>query len=81
MSEVLADAIRCGLDHRSDALDYALQFGRGIDSAIADRFVSMYVNELTRDYGQEGRQAVGELLRRGEAIGAFPGAVEIDWVE
>jgi 1,4-dihydroxy-6-naphthoate synthase len=81
VSEVLADAIRCGLDHRADALDYALQFGRGIDSAIADRFVSMYVNELTRDYGQEGRQAVGELLRRGEAIGAFPGPVEIDWVE
>jgi 1,4-dihydroxy-6-naphthoate synthase len=80
LSEVLAAAIQCGLDHRADALDYALQFGRGIDSAIADRFISMYVNELTRDYGHEGRTAVAELLRRGEAIGAFPERVHVDWV-
>jgi 5,8-dihydroxy-2-naphthoate synthase len=77
---VLRAAIQCGLDNRADALDYALQFGRGIDSAIADRFISMYVNELTRDYGQEGRTAVAELLRRGEAIGAFPEPVQVDWV-
>jgi 1,4-dihydroxy-6-naphthoate synthase len=81
LSEVLADAIQCGLDHRAEALDYALQFGRGIDAAVADRFVSMYVNELTQDYGQEGRQAVRELLSRGEAIGAFPQPVQIDFVE
>jgi 1,4-dihydroxy-6-naphthoate synthase len=81
LSEVLAEAIRCGLEHRADALDYALQFGRGIDAAVADRFVAMYVNELTQDYGQEGRQAVAELLRRGEAIGAFPRPVSIDFVE
>jgi 1,4-dihydroxy-6-naphthoate synthase len=80
VSEVLANAIQCGLDHRADALEYALQFGRGIDAAVADRFISMYVNELTRDYGQEGRSAVSELLRRGEAIGAFPGPVRVDWV-
>lgn len=80
LSEVLAEAIQCGLDHRSDALEYALQFGRGIDAAVADRFISMYVNELTRDYGQEGRAAVAELLRRGEAIGAFPEPVHVDWV-
>jgi 5,8-dihydroxy-2-naphthoate synthase len=80
VSEVLRDAIRCALDHRADALDYALQFGRGIDAAIADRFVAMYVNELTQDYGQEGRKAVTELLRRGEAIGAFPAPVQVDFV-
>jgi 1,4-dihydroxy-6-naphthoate synthase len=80
LSEVLRDAIQCGLDHRADALEYALQFGRGIDAAVADRFVSMYVNELTRDYGDEGRKAVTELLRRGEALGAFPDQVRIDWV-
>jgi 1,4-dihydroxy-6-naphthoate synthase len=78
---VLAEAIQCGLDHRREAIDYAVQFGRGIDAAVADRFVSMYVNELTQDYGQEGRQAVRELLRRGEAIGAFPQPVSIDFVE
>ncbi len=78
--EVLGEAIQCALDNRSAALEYALQFGRGIDAAVADRFVSMYVNELTQDYGDEGRQAVTELLRRGEALGAFPAPVEIDFV-
>jgi 1,4-dihydroxy-6-naphthoate synthase len=78
--EVLSDAIRCALDHRAEALEYALQFGRGIDAAVADRFVAMYVNELTQDYGREGRQAVTELLRRGEAIGAFPAPVQVDFV-
>ena len=81
LSSVLRDAIQCGLDHRAEALEYALQFGRGIDAAVADRFVSMYVNELTQDYGDEGRSAVGELLRRGEALGAFPEPVRVDWVE
>jgi 1,4-dihydroxy-6-naphthoate synthase len=80
VSRVLRDAIQCGLDNRAEALDYALQFGRGIDAAVADRFVSMYVNELTQDYGDEGRKAVTELLRRGEKLGAFPQPVEIDWV-
>ncbi|MGH3134691.1 MAG: menaquinone biosynthesis family protein, partial [Gaiellaceae bacterium] len=80
VSEVLRDAIQCGLDHRAEALEYALQFGRGIDAAVADRFVSMYVNELTKDYGDEGRKAVTELLRRGEALGAFPAPVQVDFV-
>jgi 1,4-dihydroxy-6-naphthoate synthase len=77
---VLAEAIQCGLDHRAEALEYALQFGRGIDAAVADRFVSMYVNELTQDYGDEGRKAVLELLRRGESIGAWPAGVRVDFV-
>ena len=80
VSHVLREAIQSGLDNRAEALEYALQFGRGIDAAVADRFVSMYVNELTQDYGDEGRKAVTELLRRGEALGAFPEPVEIDWV-
>jgi 1,4-dihydroxy-6-naphthoate synthase len=80
VSSVLRDAIQCGLDNRAEALDYALEFGRGIDAAVADRFVSMYVNELTQDYGNEGRKAVTELLQRGEALGAFPDPVRIDWV-
>jgi len=80
VSEVLREAIQCGLDNRAEALEYALQFGRGIDAAVADRFVSMYVNELTQDYGDEGRKAVTELLRRGEALGAFPVPVQIDFV-
>ena len=77
---VLRDAIQCGLDNRAEALEYALQFGRGIDAAVADRFVAMYVNELTRDYGNEGREAVREFLRRGEEIGAWPGPVRTDFI-
>jgi len=80
VSDVLRDAIQCGLDNRAEALEYAIQFGRGIDAAVADRFVSMYVNELTQDYGDEGRKAVTELLRRGEAMGAFPSPVQIDFI-
>ena len=80
ISAVLHEAITCGLDNRAEALEYALQFGRGIDEAVADRFVRMYVNELTKDYGDEGRTAVTELLRRGEAIGALPGPVTVDWI-
>ena len=80
VSRVLREAIQCGLDHRAEALEYAVQFGRGIDAAVADRFVAMYVNELTQDYGDEGRKAVTELLRRGETLGAFPEPVRIDFV-
>ena len=80
VSAVLREAIQCGLDHRAEALEYALQFGRGIDAAVADRFVSMYVNEMTQDYGDEGRKAVTELLRRGEVLGAFPAPVHVDFV-
>jgi 1,4-dihydroxy-6-naphthoate synthase len=64
VSAVLGDAIRVGLEHREDALAYAQRFGRGIDRETADRFVAMYVNELTCDYGEVGRRAVAELLRR-----------------
>jgi 1,4-dihydroxy-6-naphthoate synthase len=81
LSDVLRESIQAGLDNRSEALEYALQFGRGIDAAVADRFVSMYVNDLTRDYGDEGRSAVAELLRRGSSIGAFPHPIHIDFVE
>jgi 1,4-dihydroxy-6-naphthoate synthase len=80
VSQVLREAIQCGLDHRADALEYAVQFGRGIDAAVADRFVSMYVNDMTKDYGDEGRKAVTELLRRGEVLGAFPAPVQVDFV-
>jgi len=80
LSQVLLESIRAGLANRQDAMRYAMQFGRGIDAALADRFVGMYVNELTCDYGEEGRQAVVELLRRGDAIGAFPEPVRLDFV-
>ena len=80
LAAVLRESIRAGLANRSEAMRYALRFGRGIDGEIADRFVSMYVNELTCDFGAEGRQAVEELLRRADAIGALPGPVRLDFV-
>jgi 1,4-dihydroxy-6-naphthoate synthase len=80
LSAVLEESIRAGLDNRREALAYAGQFGRGLDPELTDRFVGMYVNELTCDYGDEGRAAVGELLRRGEAIGAFPAPVRVEFV-
>ncbi len=80
LSAVLAESIAAGLANRKEAMQYALQFGRGLDSELGDRFVGMYVNELTQDYGEEGREAVRELLRRGEAIGAFASPVQVDFV-
>ena len=64
VSAVLGEAIRVGLEHRDEALAYAEGFGRGIDRETADRFVAMYVNDLTCDFGETGRAAVDELLRR-----------------
>jgi 1,4-dihydroxy-6-naphthoate synthase len=80
VSAVLEESIRAGLSNRREALAYAGQFGRGLDAELTDRFVGMYVNELTCDYGDEGRAAVEELLRRGDAIGAFPDPVRVEFV-
>jgi 1,4-dihydroxy-6-naphthoate synthase len=80
LSAVLAASIRAGLDNREQALEYASQYGRGLDDELADRFVGMYVNELTEDYGDEGRAAVREFLRRGEEIGAFDQPVRVEFV-
>src|SRR5262249_39136891 len=80
LSEVLAASIRAGLENRPEAMAYAMEFSRGLEPHLADRFVGMYVNELTQDYGDEGRQAVRELLSRAEALGAFPEPVRVEFV-
>jgi 5,8-dihydroxy-2-naphthoate synthase len=80
LSAVLHESISAGLESREEALSYALQYGRGLDARLADRFVGMYVNRLTEDYGDEGREAVSELLHRGEQIGAFERPVRVDFV-
>jgi 1,4-dihydroxy-6-naphthoate synthase len=81
VSGVLRASIDASLANRSEALEYALGFGRGLDDARGDRFIDMYVNELTQDYGDEGRQAVHELLSRAEAAGAYDSPVRIEFVE
>jgi 1,4-dihydroxy-6-naphthoate synthase len=80
LSEVLRESIETGLANRRQALGYAMRYGRGLDDHLADRFVGMYVNDLTCDYGDEGRQAVRELLRRGEQIGAYREPVKVEFV-
>jgi 1,4-dihydroxy-6-naphthoate synthase len=77
---LLLESIRYGLEHRQEALDYALAFGRDLDRAKADRFVGMYVNEWTLDFGPRGRRAVAELLARGHAAGVVPTLVEPEFV-
>jgi 1,4-dihydroxy-6-naphthoate synthase len=80
LSAVLRESIQAGLDNRDEAMAYALRFGRGLDGALADRFVGMYVNELTCDYGEEGRQAVRELLARAERLGVYERPVQVQFV-
>ena len=72
VQRLLRASIEYGLQHRREALEYALGFGRGIDPAKADAFVAMYVNDWTLDFGPRGRQAVAELLARGHAAGMLP---------
>jgi len=71
VEELLQASIRYGLEHREEALEYALRFGRGLNRDSADRFVGMYVNDWTLDFGERGRQAVTELLRRGQESGVI----------
>jgi 1,4-dihydroxy-6-naphthoate synthase len=80
LSDVLRESIQAGFDNRAEAMEYAMQFGRGLDTELTDRFVGMYVNELTCDYGDEGRQAVRELLSRAEKLGAYEQPVRVEFV-
>jgi 1,4-dihydroxy-6-naphthoate synthase len=81
ISRLLKASIRYALDHRQDALAYALRYARDMDLALADQFVGMYVNEWTLDYGPRGREAVRRLLEEGHRAGVVPGPVEVEFVE
>jgi 1,4-dihydroxy-6-naphthoate synthase len=73
-------SIQYGLDHRDEAIDYAIQFSRGLDLQKADRFIGMYVNELTLDYGDNGREAVKVLLAEAHKQKLIPNKVRLDFV-
>jgi 1,4-dihydroxy-6-naphthoate synthase len=77
----LKDSIQHALDHREQALQYAMQFARDLEPAQADKFVGMYVNERTLDYGADGREAVARLLDMGYKAGVIPNKAMLDWVE
>jgi 1,4-dihydroxy-6-naphthoate synthase len=81
ISALVQASIRYSLDHRADALAYAMNFARDMDTALADRFVGMYVNDWTLDYGERGREAIRTLLRRGHEAGVIPNPVELEFVE
>jgi 1,4-dihydroxy-6-naphthoate synthase len=81
VSDYLRDSINYSLSHREDALQYAMQFARDMDTELADRFVAMWVNDKTLDYGDRGREAVQRLLADGFAAGIIPHSVDVQFFE
>jgi len=80
VNTALRDSIQYALEHREEALSYAMQFARDLDTQTADRFVGMYVNERTLDYGPDGREAVVRLLDMGHKAGIIGPEARVDWV-
>ncbi len=80
VSGILRASIAYALEHRQEALAHALRFGRGLEVSMADRFVGMYVNDLTLDMGPEGQKGIDLLLRRGQECGIVPGVDRIEFV-
>jgi len=81
ISKALRDSIQHALDHREQALEYAMQFARDLDAGMASHFVSMYVNERTLDYGPDGREAIRQLLDMGFERGIISIAPMVDFVD
>jgi 1,4-dihydroxy-6-naphthoate synthase len=81
LSKLLHDSIAYSLDHRDEAVTYSMQFGRGLDRGRTDRFVGMYVNNLTLDYGDRGREAVRRLLGDASIAGFLPKPVNIEFAQ
>ena len=79
-SRLIRESIHFGLNHRKEALAYALQYGRDLDTGLADKFVGMYVNDWTVDYGEKGRKAVQLLLNEGHKAGVIPHPVLVEFV-
>jgi 1,4-dihydroxy-6-naphthoate synthase len=81
VTKAVHDSIQHALDHREQALEYAMQFARDLDSRLANRFVSMYVNDRTLDYGADGRKAIRKLLELGHERGIIPIVPEVEFVD
>ena len=80
LTQILRESIDYGLQNRGQALDYAMDFGRGLDRDLTDRFVGMYVNDLTRDYGDRGRRAIERFLEQGRNAGITPNFAAVEFV-
>jgi 1,4-dihydroxy-6-naphthoate synthase len=81
VTKAVKDSIQHALDHREQALEYAMQFARDLDARLANRFVSMYVNDRTLDYGPDGRQAIVKLLDLGYERGIIPIKPEVEFID
>lgn len=81
VARTIRDSVAYGLEHREEALNYAMQFAREMDADLADKFVGMYVNKWTLGYGEKGKKAVRELIERGTAAGLLPGPAEVEFLE
>ena len=80
VTNALRESIQHALDHREAALEYSMQFARDLDPLLANRFVSMYVNERTLNYGEDGKEAIRKLLDKGHERGLIPNAVQVDFI-
>jgi 1,4-dihydroxy-6-naphthoate synthase len=80
VTQALRDSVQHGLYHRDEALTYAMQFARDLDQVLANKFVGMYVNERTLNYGEDGREAIRKLLALGHERGIIPHPVKVDFV-
>ena len=81
VTKAVRDSIQHALDNREEALDYAMQFARDLDARLANRFVSMYVNDRTLDYGLDGREAIRKLLDLGYERGIIPIAPKVEFID
>ena len=81
LSSLLTESIQYALDHREEAVAYAMQYGRGMDQDLTDKFVGMYVNRWTVDMGDEGREAISRLMARGYHASLIPRPVNLEFVE
>jgi 1,4-dihydroxy-6-naphthoate synthase len=81
MNQALRDSVNYALHHREEALAHAMQYARDLDTPSANRFVGMYVNERTLDYGEDGKNAIRRLLQMGHERGVIPQAVHVDFAE
>ncbi|MGB7230594.1 MAG: MqnA/MqnD/SBP family protein [Candidatus Acidiferrum sp.] len=80
IAKTIKDSVEYGLEHREEALNYAMQFARDMETDIADKFVGMYVNRWTLGYGERGKQAVRALIERGTAAGLLPGPADVEFL-
>jgi 1,4-dihydroxy-6-naphthoate synthase len=81
IARTIRDSVAYGLEHREEALNYAMQFARDMDPELADKFVGMYVNKWTLGYGEKGKKAVREFIERGTAAGLLPAPSTIEYLE